>query len=221
MFGMLDYRAHKLLQLLWLPFAILAKLSSFVIIPAVAIIIAESTSYSTLVKIIIAYILLELIGIIAFQVIGALGIWISALSSGLLTWFRRMALTTRKHKPSRSTGSVLRWKKKFAHDIANWTPEDTYELLSLMNWRARLFFGGKIRIRVQRTATELKRIFQESGKQPTEIGINGIEEIRKQVPGGNVSWFEHVIVTQYLFNSIVGITLIVFVICSTAILKNQ
>jgi hypothetical protein len=221
MFGMLDYRAHKLLQLLWLPFAILAKLSSFVII-AVAIIIAESTSYSTLVKIIIAYILFELIGIIAFQVIWALVIW--AFKRAFFWLIDVVPAHGANHKEAQAIalyGRRFELEKKLAHDIANWTPEDTYEFVSLMNWRARLFFGGKIRIRAQRTATELKRIFQESGKQPTEIGINGIEEARKQVPGGNVSWFEHVIVTQYFFNSIVGITLIVFVICSTAILKNQ
>lgn len=211
MFGMLDYRAHKLMQVLWLPFAILAKLSSFVII-AVAISIAEFTSYSALVKIIIAYLLFEIIGIIVFQVIWALAVW--AFKRAFFWLIDVVPAHGADHEEAQAIalyGRRFELAKKFAYDIANWTPEDTYEYVSLMNWRARLFFGSKIKIRAQRTAMELKRIYKESGKLPIEMG-HGVEEIRKQLPGGNVSWLEYLVVEQHYFNSIVGITLIVFVI---------
>ena len=58
MFGMLDYRAHKLFWLLTLPIRWTGKLSSFVCI-GIAILIAQNTSYSFWVKVIIAYASME------------------------------------------------------------------------------------------------------------------------------------------------------------------
>ena len=57
---MLDYRAYKLFQLLWLPFAIVFKLAFFAIIAA-SIIIAQNTSYTTVAKIVLAYIVFEVL----------------------------------------------------------------------------------------------------------------------------------------------------------------
>jgi hypothetical protein len=66
MFGMLDYRAHKLFRFLRFPFVILGQLLRFVYI-AVAIIIAQKTTYGTLLRIIIAY--------LSFEVMALLGLW--------------------------------------------------------------------------------------------------------------------------------------------------
>jgi hypothetical protein len=212
MFGMLDYRAHKLFRLLWLPFAIVAKASLFVVI-ALAIMIAQSTSYGTLVKIIIAYAAFEVMATLNARVI-----W------GLVSWaFRRTffwlidVVPAHGAKPEEAQaiavgGRFIELGLKMEHDIADWTPEDTYEFVSLMNWRARLFFGGKIRIRTQRTIRELQRIYEQTGQQPKELGIDGIAKVRKQVPGGKISWIEYAIVSQHSVNSIVAIILMVLVI---------
>ncbi len=109
-------------------------------------------------------------------------------------------------------GRIFELDKKFLHDIANWTREDTDEYISFMNWRARLFYGTKLRIRLQRVAAELQRIYNENGQLPSELGISGVKEARKKVPGSEVSLLEHLIVGQPYFNSVVAVALIVFVI---------
>jgi hypothetical protein len=211
LFGMLDYRAHKLFRLLRFPLAIIFKLAVFAGI-ATSIIIAQNTSYTTVVKIVLAY--------VVFEVLTAV---IGVVYSAVLWMFKRgffwlidvipaHGSTPEEARAIAEGGRAVELGLKFERDIANWTPEDTYEFVSLMNWRARLFFGGKLRIRSQRTATELKRIFEDTGKTPNDLGITRVTEVRKQVPSGDVSWFETAIVSQNYFNSITAITLIVLVI---------
>ncbi|MGY4509321.1 hypothetical protein [Bradyrhizobium sp. USDA 3650] len=55
MFGMLDYRAHKLFRLLSFPLIVCGRLTFFVVV-AIAIIVAQQTGYSLLVKIVLAYV---------------------------------------------------------------------------------------------------------------------------------------------------------------------
>jgi hypothetical protein len=79
---MLDYRAHKLYWLLYLPIRLAVRISFFIIIAA-SIIIAESTSYRPVIKIVIAFVLFELIGILAL-----LCIWtpLNALFKRMFFW---------------------------------------------------------------------------------------------------------------------------------------
>src|SRR5579872_3153486 len=63
MFGMLDYRAHKLMWLLWLPIRLLIRIVFFVNIAA-SVLIAQSTNYPILVRIVIAYVAFEGIGML-------------------------------------------------------------------------------------------------------------------------------------------------------------
>lgn len=58
MFGMLDYRAYKLRQLIWFPFMVTAKVLFFVTL-AISILIAHLTPYNTFVRILIAYVVFE------------------------------------------------------------------------------------------------------------------------------------------------------------------
>jgi hypothetical protein len=102
---------------------------------------------------------------------------------------------------------------KLKNNISDWTPEDSDEYVSLMNWRTRLFFGRKIRIRTQRTVGELQRIYRETGEQAT---LHNIKEIHKRVPGGNTSWLEYVVVAPNYFNAIVALVIIVVVIYATS-----
>ena len=64
MFGMLDYRAYKLLWLISLPFRIVWRLIWFVVI-AIEIAIGHWTEYPSLAQIVIAYVAMEVIGLIA------------------------------------------------------------------------------------------------------------------------------------------------------------
>ena len=44
----------------------------------------------------------------------------------------------------RSTEKIIWLDKKFSNDIESWwTPEDTEDFVSLLNWRARLLFNGR------------------------------------------------------------------------------
>jgi len=71
MFEMLDYRAHKLYWLINLPFVIAAKIAFYVLI-LISILIAEQFSYGVFLKIGIAYVLLELLSLVAINVLWGL-----------------------------------------------------------------------------------------------------------------------------------------------------
>ena len=215
MFGMLDYRAHKLFRLLLFPLAIIFKLAFYAGI-ATSIIIAQNTSYTTVVKIVLAY--------VVFEVLTAV---IGAVYSAVMWMFKRgffwlidvipaHGSTPEEARAIAEGGRGVELSLKLDHDIANWTPEDTSETMSLMNWRARMFFGERSRIRSQRLVAELQRIFADTGTTPADLGRIRIETMRKQVPGYNVSWFETAIVSRNYFNSIIAITLIVLVIAYSA-----
>ncbi len=212
MLGMLDYRAYKLRRLIWLPFNAAAKLSLFLVIVG-AIIIAQATSYSTLIKILIAYVVFELAAMIVFQIIWAL-VFFGLRRS--FFWFIDVVPARGQNQEEAEAialyGRLFELNKKFLYDIARWTREDTDEYISFMNWRARLFYGAKLRIRLQRTAAELQRNYNETGQLPSELGITGVKEARKKVPGGEVSFLERLIVGQPYFNSVIAVALIVFVI---------
>jgi hypothetical protein len=64
MFGMLDYRAHKLFWLIGLPFRITWRLLWFVIV-ALAVLIGRWTEYPPLAQIVIAYVAMEGMSLIA------------------------------------------------------------------------------------------------------------------------------------------------------------
>jgi hypothetical protein len=64
---MLDYRAHKLFQLVMFPFGLVAKLMFFVFI-GIAILIAQWTEFSKPVKIVVGYASMEGM-LLAFQLL--------------------------------------------------------------------------------------------------------------------------------------------------------
>ncbi|MGP0060291.1 MAG: hypothetical protein ACLPID_13490 [Beijerinckiaceae bacterium] len=211
MFGMLDYRAHKLLWLLLWPFTILTKLTFFAVIAA-AIIIAQNTAYSTVVKVVIAYVVCELMLAVVSLIVLASHWMFKAVFFWLIDVIPAHGSTPEEAHAIALRGRATELALKWDRDISNWTAEDTHEYVSLMNWRARLFFGGRIRTRMQRVTTELRRIFADTGTTPTALGVAGVVEAQKRVPGGEVSWFEQALVSQHIFNSIVAIILIVLVI---------
>src|SRR5262245_60402175 len=71
MFGMLDYRAHKLLRLICFPVNVVIWFSFLVVIPVVSVLIVEAkfSSNDVLVKIVIAYVIAELIALVVNVII--------------------------------------------------------------------------------------------------------------------------------------------------------
>jgi hypothetical protein len=211
MFGMLDYRAYKLKQLIWLPFRVAAKLSMFIAI-AMSILIAQITSFNPLIKIVLAYVLFELIAMIFLVMWGILDAGLGRFFFWLIDVVPAHGQNAEEAKAIALKGRIAELDKKLWSDIANWTLEDTEEYVAHMNWRARLFFGMKLKFRMNSTVRELQRIYNDNGQLPSDIGINGLNGIREKLPGGKVPILERLIVNQAYFNSLVATVLIVVVI---------
>lgn len=212
MFGMLDYRAHKLYWLLMLPFNILAKLGFFAVVFA-AILIAQEITSIILLKIVLAYIIMEAISLIIY-----LPLWL--LISGAIKKFFLLFVDVVPSYGANAEeaeavllqgGKLFKLNKKFETEIENWTFDNTDAYVPLaFNWRARLFF--KVKDRFNRVVVKLQEIQQETGEQPAAVGCRRIEEIREGVEGGHITWVEHSVTSQ-IFYSVLGFVIIVIAMC--------
>ena len=136
MFGMLDYRAHKLFSLLTFPFRLVTKGVYFILI-AIAVWIGVWTGYQPLLQMIVAY--------VAFE---GMGIVFSILWLVLITWpvdkifFWMVDVVPARGENTEEAKEIVRkgryiWlQKKMSNHIDEWTFEDTSDFVSLMNWRA-------------------------------------------------------------------------------------
>ncbi len=175
MFGMLDYRAHKLLWLLSLPFQIVGKIIFFAVILA-AILFAQSTSYSKPVKIVIAFVCAEAAMLVAVFIWNkfVVGAWYRIFFF-LIDVVPAHGADAEEARAIALLGRGYELSKKFGRDIGNWTYADTSELVSRMNWRARLLFP--VKQRTENVVQELQRIQKETGQQPQAIGASEMEKI--------------------------------------------
>ena len=94
-----------------------------------------------------------------------------------------------------------------SNHIDEWTFEDTSDFVSLMNWRARLFFNA--REMFEKRVAVLQSVHDDTGKQPSELGESGVTKLLKPYKAG---WFQVAIVNQHFFNSIVAATIIIVAI---------
>lgn len=191
MLKMLDYRAHKLYWLLWRPFRLFTWIIYFGVL-LVAIWIAEATSYSKPIKIVIAYACFEA------------GLLIVHLSWWLVWWsFAKVFFWLIDVVPAHGAdveagraivlqGRTYELNKKLETDIGNWTEADTHELISRSNKWPRSFFLSffPVKARLEHSIREFKRIHQETGKQLRDIGVVEIEKIRGALPYAKISWLE-------------------------------
>ncbi len=209
MFGMLDYRAHKLYWLMSLPFRLVMRITFFVAI-IVAILIAQSTSFGTLIKIVIAYVAFEaILLVVGTAIYAALGWVLTRFFFFLIDVVPAHGANAEEAKAIVLTGRAFELLKNLENDIENWTYDDTRELVSKANWRARWFFP--IRERMEARIRELKRIHDETGQQPRDLGQAAIEKLCEALPNGKVSLLEKAIVNQQFFNSIVAFCIIVII----------
>jgi hypothetical protein len=104
-------------------------------------------------------------------------------------------------------GPVIWLMKKLMNDVDNWTFEDTEAFVSIMNWRARLFFDE--RSRFLKRVKVLQEVHYDTGKEPSSLGE---VEITKLLKPYQMNWFQRVIANEQGFNSIVGALIIIVVI---------
>ncbi len=173
---MLDFRAHKLFWLICLPFRAIAKISFYAVV-LLAIVIAESTSYSAIAKIAMAYLVMEGIALALSLVVWKGLFWaIKSTFFWLVDVVPSHGANIDEAHAIVLTGRAFELNKKFENEIENWTFDDTREMISHMNWRARLFFPVTKRLAI--TVSELQRVHAETGKQPRDIGLKGVTETK-------------------------------------------
>jgi hypothetical protein len=207
MFGMLDYRAHKLFLLVAMPFRVINRLMYFVFI-AIAVGLAEWTKFGMPAKVAVGYVSFE--GM--FLVFGILWLFLVTLPVQKIFFWMIDVIPSRGADEEEAQEIVMKGKavwlyKKLATEIENFTYKDTDELASTMNWRARLFFNGKEKL--DKRVAALYEIYEQTGKQP---GSFPDAEIKKMLGGLNPSWFEKVIVSPQAFNSIAACLIIIVAI---------
>jgi hypothetical protein len=206
-FGMLDYRAHKLFWLLMLPFRLLAKLMFFVFI-GLAIAIAEWTKFGVPIKMVVGYAAFEGMGIIFLPLwVGLVLLPIKTVFFWLIDVIPARGEDEEEAREVVENGRVFWLSKKLSNDIQNWTYKDTRDFVSAMNWRARLLFNA--REQFDKRIAILQQVYEETGRQP---GSFTQAEIKKMMGSLNAGWFETAIVNQHFFNSIVGGSIIILAI---------
>src|SRR5208337_837408 len=123
-----DYRAHRLRWLVSLPFRAILTLSFYGALIA-AIEIALSTSYGTLVKIVIAYFVFELIAILLSLIFGFL---IRSVNFILFQFINVVPIIGANDEEAQFVVAngprYFYLEKKLRNEIENWTPADTNEL---------------------------------------------------------------------------------------------
>jgi hypothetical protein len=167
MFGMLDYRAHKLLFLLCFPIQVCNWLT-YVASIGISIIIANSTGYNVIIKIIIGYVLFEAIGMVL------LAFW------SLVYWFVKKiffwivdVVPSHGENPEEARAVVLmgptfRLAKKASCDIGNITLDEMTELSRRTSsvWGRFVF---KAHHRGGNRLMALWRNYENTGKQPVDL----------------------------------------------------
>jgi hypothetical protein len=198
MFGMLDYRAHKLFWLIGLPLRIASRLLFFIII-AIAILIGHGTGYHVLVQIVIAYLAAEgmlavlalLWALLIMKPLEKVFFWIVDVIPSRGENMEEAKLIVR-------AGPIVWLSKKFGNDIENWTIEDTEEFAKCVNWRARLLFHAEER--VWKRATVLRDAYWNTGKQPEQLGQAEVDKLLKPYKNNRL---EDIIIHPQGWNAIV------------------
>jgi hypothetical protein len=202
MFGMLDYRAYKLLWLICMPLRWLIWVAAWASI-VIAIMFSASLDYSVPVRIAIAYAIWEGSGIV-LTIIRAILFWFIKKGFFWLVDVVPAKADSVTEAKEMVVGGPLTWlSKKMMTNIQNWTEDDTEQLASLMNWRARLFFRSTERMREQ--IWRYQELYESTGKQPVDLNQ---KEARKLVADLEYSWFEKAIIYPISFNAILRIAII-------------
>jgi hypothetical protein len=200
-FGMLDYRAHKLLWLLFLPLRCVGLAGPYLAAVVSPLLVqAFLPRYPLIVKFLVAFLGAEIAISIPFALL------IAGVKHLLLKLFFWIVDVVPAHGADEEEarrvvlqGPAYALVRKFERDIGAWTEADTDRFVSLMNWRARWFFPAKERVRF--VVGALQRLYRAEGKQPYELGDKVIREIKGQFPGSKEDWFEKLVVNPIAFHT--------------------
>jgi len=212
MFGMLDYRAHKLLWLLSLPYRMtfLVVFYGFVIITAL-VVHSQLGHYHPALQILIAWACVELPGSVLFTIIN----WIAlTVISKVFFWFIDVVPAHGKNRVEAKAvvlqGNAYTLLMKLENHIDDWTDDDTDAYVALMNWRARWFFP--VRDRAAYSVNQLKQIYHRDNVQPWQLPKKTVDSITASFPGKKVDWIEKLFVSPYGFYPAVRLALVVLII---------
>jgi hypothetical protein len=214
MFGMLDYRAHKLLWLIFLPISLGQRLIIYGIAAAAALLVqSQFAQYHLLAMIAIAVVGFELTTMFVMWLVFAPINWII---KSVFFWIIDV-VPARGTDPEEAKVIVLlgpRYEldKKLNRDIGNWTDADTASWVALQNWRSRWLFPIEDRMRF--LVREFRDLHECEGKQPGDFDPSCIMSVANRFPGRKVTWFERTIVSPYGFNSIVAVVIIALILWS-------
>ena len=207
---MLDYRAHKLFWLLNLPLRIIARLIFWGVVLG-AIIFVGSLGYNPLLKILIAYGLVEGTGIVTMILFA----FIDSIVSRLFFWIVDVIPSKGDDEEEAKVivkGGRLVWlAKKLNNEIENWTDRDTEEFYSALNWRARWLF--KTREKVWKRIEIFRGEFYRTGREPGDLSRSEIQTLVGFLEGSKFDQaVQTVIINQMFFNSILALTTIVIAV---------
>jgi hypothetical protein len=208
MFGMLDYRAYKLLWLICLPVRLVTWIAAWGSI-VIAITIGASLHYNLLIRIIIAYAIWEGAALV-LQIARAILFWfIKKAFFWLVDVVPAKAENVAEAKEMAVGGPVTWLGKKFLTDIGSWNENDTEQFAALMNWRARMFFRSTERVR--KRIWRFQEMYEHTGKQPGDLNES---ERQKLVADLDYSWFEKAIINPIAFSATLRIMIISVAIVS-------
>jgi len=215
--SMLDYQAHKLYWLLTGPFRALAALSMPVIIIA-SILAANAAAYGLLGRVSLAVGLLFMF-LVVYWIIFALVVWaFDWIFFWLIDVVPAHGSDLEQAEQIVRSGRAAELAIKLVRDSQNWTAENTAELYKSLNWhwRRRLFFPTKTKERLERSVSELKRMYQQTGTQPVVLDGAKIREILRRLQRlsdqkASSSLFEEIVMSPLLFFVIGFILIIIFV----------
>jgi len=190
-----------------LPFRALSQFVFFAVIFA-AVIISQSffPSYSVATRIVIGYAAFEGIGIVVLLLVLHPLAWaLKRLFFFFIDVVPAHGANAEEARQIALNGRIFELNKKIENEIENWSIDDTDEYASLMNWRVRLL--GTFRKRMYRIVRELQQIYEETGKQPRDMGYASVDELFRKI-GVKAGWLEKVFVEQWSFNAIFALTII-------------
>jgi len=207
MFGMLDYRAYKLLWLICLPVRLVTWIAAWGSI-VIAITIGASLHYN-------------LITYLSGSLLRTRSGKVHQIARAILFWFIKKAFfwlvdvvpakaeNVAEAKEMAVGGPVTWLGKKFLTDIGSWNENDTEQFAALMNWRARMFFRSTERVR--KRIWRFQEMYEHTGKQPGDLNES---ERQKLVADLDYSWFEKAIINPIAFSATLRIMIISVAIVS-------
>jgi hypothetical protein len=163
MFGMLDYRAHKLWKLLRLPFRMTLCVAIYAVLGVIVLFI-HATHWPLLFQVVAAFLLAE----VAWMVLRGIGFLLRVVLSQ--AFFYVIDVVPAHGSNAEEAQSIVLFGRlaeldiKMRTNIADWAWDDTDALVAQYNWLMRRWFGKRIRRRTNQLVAALKRM-QETGQQ--------------------------------------------------------